>query len=45
MEQLKVGDKVCLVQNQRFGTGINFYFSEVERLTKKIGRASCRERV
>jgi hypothetical protein len=36
MEQLKVGDKVCLVQNQRFGTGINFYFSEVERLTKTM---------
>jgi hypothetical protein len=36
MEQLKVGDKVCLVQNQRFGSGTNYYFSEVERLTKTI---------
>jgi hypothetical protein len=36
MEQLKVGDKVCLVQNHRFGTGTNYYFSEVERLTKTM---------
>lgn len=36
MEKLKVGDKVCLVQNQRFGSGTNYYFAEVERLTKTM---------
>jgi len=36
MEKLKVGDKVCLVKTPRFGSGTNYYFSEVERLTKTM---------
>jgi hypothetical protein len=36
MEQLKVGDKVCLVKIQRIGVGTSYSFSEVERLTKKM---------
>jgi hypothetical protein len=33
MEKLKVGDKVCLVQRRKFGSGTSYSFSEVERLT------------
>jgi len=36
MEMLKIGDKVCLVQSQRYGDGTNYCFSEVERLTKTM---------
>ena len=36
MEMLKVGDKVCLVQSQRYGYGTNYCFSEVKRLTKTM---------
>ena len=34
--KLKIGDKVCLVQKQRLSSGNNYYFSEVERLTKTM---------
>lgn len=33
MEKLKIGDKVCLVRNDRW-TGTSYYFDEVVRLTK-----------